>query len=226
MPSVVCHHHHPHPCQRRRNPTNNGITAASPPFSSPLVTPPPPRRRHALSAFSIIHGAILDRHAASTSSGTTRRVPLPPAPPLSKDGPIAPAPPSRLPRCIGLLSGGRRLTLLCFSGCCRRSGDSNGSTLTLTLVPASGATTMKLSFYSPGLDGGGISHGPVAEYRVMAVCCGCLLFLLVVVCCGVVRETYVWYATNITNTGAKSCTNRFGCQIAIHTMTAICTRSI
>jgi hypothetical protein len=125
------------------------------PVLLPPCDPPPPRRRHALSAFSIIHGAILDRHAASTSSGTTRRVPLPPAPPLSKDGPIAPAPPSRLPRCIGLLSGGRRLTLLCFSGCCRRSGDSNGSTLTLTLVPASGATTMKLSFFSPGLDGGG-----------------------------------------------------------------------
>ena len=31
--------------------------------------------------------------------------------------------------------------------------------------------------------------------------------------------------TKITKNGAKSCTNRFGCQIAIHTMAAICTRS-
>ena len=81
--------------QRCRNPTNDRINAASPPFSSP------PR-----SALSIAHGTILDRHAASTPSGTTRRVPLPPAPPFSKDGTIAPAPPSGPPRCLGLLSGG------------------------------------------------------------------------------------------------------------------------
>ena len=49
----------------------------------------------------------LGRHAASTPSVKTRRVPIPPVPPLSKDGPIVPAPPSRPPRCLGLLSGGR-----------------------------------------------------------------------------------------------------------------------
>jgi hypothetical protein len=99
---------------------------------------PPPRRRRALSTLSIAHGAILDRHAASTPSGTMRQVPLLPMPPLSKDRTFAPALPSRPPRCLGLLSGGQRWTLLRF----RRSGDGDGSTLTLTLVTgASGAAT-------------------------------------------------------------------------------------
>ena len=64
------------------------------------------------------------------------------------------------------------------------------------------------------------------QSRVMAVCCGCLL--LVVVCCGVVWyivTRYVCYATKITNIGDKLCTNQIGCQIAIRTMTAICTGS-
>ena len=86
--------------QRCRNPTNDGINATLPPFS------PPPRRSRALSPLSIAHGALLDRHAASTASGTTRRVPLLPTPPFSKDGTIAPAPLSRPTRCLGLLSGG------------------------------------------------------------------------------------------------------------------------
>jgi len=68
----------------------------------PPCSPPPPCRRHTLSAVSIAHGVILDRHAASMPSGTTRQVPLPPVPPFSKDGTIAPAPPSRPPRCLGL----------------------------------------------------------------------------------------------------------------------------
>jgi hypothetical protein len=137
------HHHHGVGCclvphtptfililvvQRRRNPTNDRIDAASPSFSSP------PRRRRALSALSIAHGAILDRHAASTPSGTTQRVPLPPVPPFLKNGTIAPEPPSWPPRCLSLLYG--------FSGRRHQSGDGNGSTLALTLVPgASGATT-------------------------------------------------------------------------------------
>ena len=56
-----------------------------------------PHHRLAFSALSITHGAILDRHAASTPSGTMRQLPLLPAPPLLKDGTIAPAPPSRPP---------------------------------------------------------------------------------------------------------------------------------
>ena len=48
-----------------------------PPFSSPPailpLPPPPPRRLPALSTLSIAHGAILDWHASSTPSGTTRR---------------------------------------------------------------------------------------------------------------------------------------------------------
>jgi hypothetical protein len=108
-----------------------------------LVLLPPPRHRIAFSALLITHGAILDRHAASTPSGTMRRLPLPPAPPLSKDGTIAPAPPSRPPRCLGLLSGGWRWIILRFSGRRRRSGNGDGSTLTLPLVPStSGAVRM------------------------------------------------------------------------------------
>ena len=105
-------------------------------------SPPPPPHHLAFSALLIAHGAILDRHAASTPFGTTRQVPLPPTPPLSKDGTIAPAPPSWPPRCLGLLSGGRCWTILCFLGRRCRSGNSDGSTLTLMLVSgASGAAT-------------------------------------------------------------------------------------
>ena len=70
---------------------------------------------------------------------------------------------------------------------------------------------------------GGASAMVQWQSRAMAVCCGCLL--LVVVCCGVVRESYIWNATKITNAGAKSCTNQFGCQITIRTMAVICTGS-
>ena len=101
---ATCRHRHPHHCRptppqpyQRRNRC----------CLTPVLLPPRGRRR-ALSALLIAHGAILDRHAASTPSGTTRRVPLPPAPPFSKDGTIAPAPPSWPPRCLGLLSGGWR----------------------------------------------------------------------------------------------------------------------
>jgi hypothetical protein len=82
----------------------------------------------------------LDWHAASAPSGTTRQVPIPPMPSLSKDGPIVPAPPSRPPRCLGLLSGGGSWTLLHFSGRRRRSGNGDGSMLTLTLVPGASGT--------------------------------------------------------------------------------------
>ena len=47
--------------------------------------------------------------------GPTWRVPLPPAHTSSGDGPMAPAPPSRPPRCLSLLAGGRCKTLLLFS---------------------------------------------------------------------------------------------------------------
>ena len=80
-------------------------TTASPPLRLVLLPPCDPLLR-CRRTLSIAHGAVMDRHAASTPSGTTRRVPLPPAPPFSKDGTIAPAPPSRPTRCLGLLSGG------------------------------------------------------------------------------------------------------------------------
>jgi len=137
---AACRHCHPHPCHLPPpQPYQQRISATSPSFSSP------PRHPLAFSPLSITHGAILDRHAASTPSGTMRRLPLPPAPPLSKDGTIAPAPPSRPPRCLGLLSGGWRWIFLRFSGRRRRSGNGDGSTLTLPLVPStSGAVRMSL----------------------------------------------------------------------------------
>ncbi len=113
---------------RHRNPTYDGIRPASPPFSSP------PRRRRALSTLSIAQRHLgpacgvnaLRYNAASAAPAHT---------PLLKHGKIAPAPPSRPPRCLGLLTGGRRWTLLLFLGCCRRSGVGDGSTLRLMLVP-------------------------------------------------------------------------------------------
>ena len=92
---------HPHPCcptppQPHQRQNHRSLA----PVLLPPCDPPPPHRLPALSALSIAHGAILDWHAASTPSGTTRRVPIPPVPPLSKDGPIVPAPLSRPPRCL------------------------------------------------------------------------------------------------------------------------------
>ena len=50
---------------------------------------PPPRRRRALSTLLIAHGTILDRHVASTLSGSSARrepLPLPSTPPFLKTG--------------------------------------------------------------------------------------------------------------------------------------------
>ena len=57
---------------RRCNPTNDGIPAASPRPPPPLRSPPP-RCRRALSALSIAHGAVMDRHTASMPSLPVRR---------------------------------------------------------------------------------------------------------------------------------------------------------
>jgi hypothetical protein len=118
--------------QRRRNPTNDGVPTASPRPPPPLRSPSPlpsrpldrPWRRHG-PACSV----------DTLPPGPTRRLPLPHAPPSSGYGLIAPAP----PQCLGFLSGGRRETLLCFSGLRRRLGDGDGSTATLTLVPGNPA---------------------------------------------------------------------------------------
>ena len=81
-----------------------------------------------MSALSIAHGAV---SVNALPPGPTRQVPLPHATPSLGYGPTAPAPPS--------LSGGRRYTLLRFSGRRRRSGDGNGSTATLMVVPGNPA---------------------------------------------------------------------------------------
>ena len=71
---ATCRHLHPHHCRppppqphQRRRP--HRLTS----FSSPPCNDPPPRRCCALSALSITHGAVMDRHAASTSSLPVRR---------------------------------------------------------------------------------------------------------------------------------------------------------
>jgi hypothetical protein len=130
--AIVVHH--------RCNPTNDGVPAASPRPSPPLRSPSPPLPSCPLRPLD----RPWRRHGPACSvdtlpPGPTRQVPLPHAPPSSGYGLIAPAPSSRPPQCRGFLSGGRRETLLCFSGRRRRSGDSDGSTATLTLVPGNPA---------------------------------------------------------------------------------------
>ena len=63
--------------------------------------------------------------------GAARQPRAPRQPHSSGYGPIAPAPPP--------LSGGRRYTLLCFSGRRRRLGDGDGSTATLMVIPGNPA---------------------------------------------------------------------------------------
>ena len=125
---------------RRRNPTNDNVPAASPcPPPPPATTPPPllSRPLRPLDRRWRRHGPACGVDALPP--GPTRQVPLPHAPPSSGYGPIAPALSSRPQQCLGLLSGGRRYTLLRFSGPRHRSGDGNGSTATLMLVPGNPA---------------------------------------------------------------------------------------
>jgi hypothetical protein len=106
----------------------------------PLRPPPPPllsRPLRPLDRRWRRHGPACGVDALPP--GPTRQVPLPHAPPSSGYGPIAPALSSRPQQCLGLLSGGRRYTLLRFSGPRHRSGDGNGSTATLMLVPGNPA---------------------------------------------------------------------------------------
>ena len=118
---------------RRCNPTS---PRPPPPLRSP--SPPlPSRPLRPLDRPWRCHGPACSVN--TLPPGPTRQVPLPHAPPSSGYGLIAPAPPSRPPQCLGFLSGGRRETLLCFSGRRRRLGDCDGSTATLTLVPGNPA---------------------------------------------------------------------------------------
>jgi hypothetical protein len=169
------------------------------PILLPPCNPPPPHCRRALSALSIAHGAILDRHASSTSSGMTRRVPLPlpPAPPSSKDGPVTAAAMHRSPLRRPALDP----PLLLGMPPIRQRQQQH---IDVDAHPRLRRRDNDVIVFFQGLMGGALAMVRW-QSRVMAVCCGCLL--LVVVCCGVVRESNVWYATKITNTGAKSCTN-------------------
>jgi hypothetical protein len=61
----TCRHHHSHHCRPPpTQPHQHRRLCCLASSSSPPATPPPPRRRRALSALSITHGAIMDRHAA------------------------------------------------------------------------------------------------------------------------------------------------------------------
>ena len=89
----------------------NPPTTASPPHRlvlSPPLRPPPPRHRHALPPSRSPMASSWTGMWRRRPPDQTRRVPLPPVPPSSGDGPIAPTPPSRPPQCIGLLFGGRQ----------------------------------------------------------------------------------------------------------------------
>jgi hypothetical protein len=84
-------------------------TASPPPRRVLLVILPPPSPSRPLRPLDrpwSHHGPACGANALPP--GPTRQVPLPHAPPSSGDGPIAPAPPSRPPQCLGLLSSGRR----------------------------------------------------------------------------------------------------------------------
>jgi hypothetical protein len=110
---AACRHLHPHH-YRPPLPQVTPPTTASPPPHLILLPPPcdPPPVDVALSPPSqspITHGAVMDWHAASTPSLPVQRGKCRSRMhPSSGYGPIAPAPPSRLPQCLGLLSGGRR----------------------------------------------------------------------------------------------------------------------
>ena len=128
MLGAACRHLHPHHC--RPPPTQphqrwRPCRLAS--FSSPPCDPPPvavaPSPPSRLPMAPSLTGMW---RRCALPPGPTRQVPLPHAPPSLGYGPIAPAPPS--------LSGGRRYTLLRFSGRRRRSGDGDGSTATLMVV--------------------------------------------------------------------------------------------
>jgi hypothetical protein len=89
----------------------NPPTTASPPHRlvlSPPLRPPPPRHRHALPPSRSPMASSWTGMWRRRPPDQTRRVPLPPVPPSSGDGPIAPTPPSRPPQCLGLLFGGRQ----------------------------------------------------------------------------------------------------------------------
>ena len=79
---AACRHRHPHHC--RPPPTQPHQRWCPPRLASSSSPPcdPPPRRRRALSALSIVHVAVMDRHAASTSSRSDAASAAPASDPL------------------------------------------------------------------------------------------------------------------------------------------------
>ena len=153
--AIVVHH--------RCNPTNDGVPAASPRPSPPLRSPSPPLPSRPLRPLDRPwrrHGPACGVDALPP--GPTRQVPLPHAHPSAGYGPIATAPPS--------LSGGRRYTLIRFSGRRRRSGDGDGSTVTLMVVPGNPAPRRRRR------DDDAVTttpdrHGPIREGGPTAALC-------------------------------------------------------
>ena len=66
---AACCHHHPHHCRPPLTQTHQRRR----PCCLASSSSPPPRRRRALSALSIAHGAVMDRHAASMPSLLVQR---------------------------------------------------------------------------------------------------------------------------------------------------------
>ncbi len=174
--------------QRRRNPTNDRINVSSPLFSSPPVAVTPSSLSHPLRPLDppwrhLGPACGIDALRYDAVSAAPARAPFFERQEnfASASVTVATMPWSPL----------WRLALdLCFSGRRRQSGDGDGSTLMLTLVPcASGAAMMtpdlpgnlrrvcsrSLSFCPQGLTGGASA---MVRCRVLVVCCGCLLLVV------------------------------------------------
>ena len=149
----------------------------------------------------------------------TRRVPLPlpPAPPSSKDGPVTAAAMHRSPLRRPALDPHSLLGLPPPVGRRRRQH------IGVDACPRLRRRDDDVIVFSQGLMGGTLAMVRW-QSRVMEWMCVVVVFCWLL-CAAVWFVRLTWYATKITNTGAKSCTNRFGCQITIRTMAAICTMS-
>ena len=171
MLGAACRHRHPHPSRpmppqpyQRWRPRRFASSSSPPAIPPPLPSRPldRPWRRHG-------PACSVDTLRYNAASAAPARAPFFE---IRDNCASAAVTADAIPR-----SPLRRLVLdLRFSGHRRQSGDGDGSTLTLTLVPgASGAATTtpdlpvrrlcsrSLSLCPQGLTGGGIGHGRVAE---------------------------------------------------------------
>ena len=164
--------------------TPNPLTTASP-SPRPNTPPrpailPPLRRRRALSALSIVHGAIMDQHMASASSrsdaviATPARAPLGGGRPHGASAAVVAAAMHRSP----LQRPAMDPPLL--PGLRHQSGDDDGCTTTLALIPgAPGA----LRFATPSSSSSPNVGGVGSWAKLWSVLFGVVWRVVVVSCC-------------------------------------------